>query len=188
MKRWLAPIAAAAAVLGVVAGVSLAGPPGGLHAGDQPPATAGPAGPMPPYYMTVFQRYAGAQGRITTTAAVFDSATGAVLTTVPVPTVPEDIADACLSGTCAGQLPDGARKRGNMISDTLSEAVSEMRGDLQAMPDSYPPGEPLTVRILALIDEMDAVQHEIDDRAAADLDAIDRQYQRDDMGGRRPPV
>jgi len=42
---------------------------------------------MPPYYVTVYQRYVGRQGRITTTAAVHDSATGAQLTTVPVPTL-----------------------------------------------------------------------------------------------------
>jgi hypothetical protein len=64
-----------------------------------------------------------------------------------------------------------------MISDTLSEAAAEMRGELTAMPDSYPPGEPLTVRILALIEQMDAVRQELEDRAAAELAAINQQDQ-----------
>jgi hypothetical protein len=75
-----------------------------------------------------------------------------------------------------------------MISDTLSEAAAEMRGDLQEMPDSYPPGEPLTERIVALIAEMEAVQQEVEDRAAADLAALDRQYQQGGMGDRQPPA
>ena len=75
-----------------------------------------------------------------------------------------------------------------MISDTLSEAAAELRGDLQKMPDSYPPGNPLTARIVALIAEMDAVQREIEARAAADLAAVDRQYQLDEMSDRQPPA
>jgi hypothetical protein len=74
-----------------------------------------------------------------------------------------------------------------MISDTLSEAVAEMRGNLRNMPDSYPPGEPLTARIVALADEMDAVRRELEDRAAADLAAVDRQYQLGEMGDQQPP-
>lgn len=75
-----------------------------------------------------------------------------------------------------------------MISDTLSEAAAEMRGDLQKMPDSYPPGEPLTARIVALIAEMDAVQREIEAQAETDLAAADRQYQADEVGDRQPPA
>src|SRR5271169_3326551 len=67
--RWLAPAAAAAAVLCVVAGVSFVGPQGGARPGGLAPI-AGLLGPLPPYYVTVFQRYVGRQGRITTTAAV----------------------------------------------------------------------------------------------------------------------
>jgi hypothetical protein len=84
--RWLAPAAAAAAVLCVVAGVSFVGPQGGARPGGPAPI-AGLAGPLPPYYVTLFQRYVGRQGRITTTAAVHDAATGALLTSVPVPTL-----------------------------------------------------------------------------------------------------
>ncbi len=74
-----------------------------------------------------------------------------------------------------------------MTSDTLSEAVAEMRGDVQKMPDSYPPGDPLTVRIVALIEEMDAVRREVEDHAAAELVADDRRL-KDRMGDQRPPV
>jgi len=74
-----------------------------------------------------------------------------------------------------------------MISDTLSEAVAEMRRDLEEMPDSYPPGDPLTARIVALTEEMDAIQHELEDRAAADLAAIDRQYELAEDSDREPP-
>jgi hypothetical protein len=87
MRRWLAPVAATVAVLGVIAGVSLAGPQGGQYAAGRPAAVAGLAGPRPPYYVTVFQRYAGAHGQIITIAAVHDSATGAALTTVRIPTL-----------------------------------------------------------------------------------------------------
>ncbi len=75
-----------------------------------------------------------------------------------------------------------------MISDTLSEAVAEMRGDLAKMPDSYPPGDPLTTRIVALVEEMDAVQHAIEDRAEVDLAEVDRQYQRGEDVDREPPL
>jgi hypothetical protein len=75
--RWLAPVAAMVAVIGVVAGVSLAGRPAG-----QSPAATGP-GAIPPYYVTL----TGAmdQQEPVITAAVRDSVTGAMLTTVNVP-------------------------------------------------------------------------------------------------------
>ena len=63
-----------------------------------------------------------------------------------------------------------------MISDTLSEAVAEMRRDLETMPDSYPPEEPLTARIVALVEQMHAVQQELEDRAAAELAAEDQDF------------
>jgi hypothetical protein len=86
LVRWLAPAAAAATVLIVVAGFALIGPQAGLRAGGQPAAIPGLTGPMPPYYVTVFQRYTGPRGgRVTTTAAVHDSATGAQLSSVAVP-------------------------------------------------------------------------------------------------------
>lgn len=83
--RWLAPAAAVAAVLGVIAGVSVIGrPPGGV-----PPTAPEEQGPMPRYYVTVWQTYAGSGNGhvIPTYAVVHDSATGAALATVRVPTL-----------------------------------------------------------------------------------------------------
>src|SRR5260370_27762476 len=82
--RWLAPVAAVAAVLGVIAGVSVLGRPGG-----QVPPALGTQGPMPRFYVTAWQTYAGSNNgrQIPTFAVVHDSATGAALATVPVPTL-----------------------------------------------------------------------------------------------------
>jgi hypothetical protein len=88
--RWLAPVAAVAAVIGVVAGVSLASRSQGHRSAPvQSPIPPEPAGPMPSYYVTAWQTYAGSDNgtRIPTFAVVHDSATGAVLATVRVPTV-----------------------------------------------------------------------------------------------------
>ena len=88
--RWLAPVTAVAAVLGVVAGVSLASRSQGHRPAPlQSPIPPEPAGPMPPYYVTAWQTYAGSNNgrQIPTFAVVHDSATGAVLTTVRVPTL-----------------------------------------------------------------------------------------------------
>ena len=83
--RWLAPVAAVAAVLGVIAGVAVAGRP----AGGVPPASPEKQGLMPRYYVTVWQTYAGSgDGHVIPTyAVVHDSATGAALATVRVPTL-----------------------------------------------------------------------------------------------------
>jgi hypothetical protein len=88
--RWLAPVAAVAAVAGVVTAVSLAGRSQGHQpAPVQSPIPPEPAGPMPRYYVTAWQTYAGSDNgrQIPTFAVVHDSATGAVLATVRVPTV-----------------------------------------------------------------------------------------------------
>jgi hypothetical protein len=86
--RWLAPVAAVVAVLGVVTGVSLASRSQGPQPASQRPVIPlEPAGPMPPYYVTAFQAYVDNGSRVATTAAVHDSATGATLTTVPIPTL-----------------------------------------------------------------------------------------------------
>ena len=83
--RWLAPVAAVAAVLGVIASVSLIGRP----AGGVPPSAPEEQGPMPRYYVTVWQTYAGSgNGQVIPTyAVVHDSASGAALATVRVPTL-----------------------------------------------------------------------------------------------------
>jgi hypothetical protein len=88
--RWLAPVTAVAAVIGVVAGVSLADRSQGHRPAPlQSPIPPEPVGPMPRYYVTAWQTYAGSDNgrQIPTFAVVHDSATGAVLATVRVPTV-----------------------------------------------------------------------------------------------------
>ncbi len=90
LAPWLAPVAAAAAVTGLIAGVSLAGhTPQRMSAlANRPSAqpTALPPGPpapdvMPSYYVVVQE----AANDKSTTATVRASRTGAVLTTVPLP-------------------------------------------------------------------------------------------------------
>jgi hypothetical protein len=84
--RWLAPVAAVAAVVGVIVGVSVASRPQGHQSANVPTLSGpGPAGPMPRYYVVAFQTYTGSH--IVTTAAVHDSATGALLATVHLPTL-----------------------------------------------------------------------------------------------------
>ena len=78
--RWLAPVAAVAAVLGVIAGVSVLGRPAG-----RVPPFPGTQGPMPRFYVTAWQAFVAS--RVVTKAVVHDSATGAALATVAVPTL-----------------------------------------------------------------------------------------------------
>ncbi|HEY2078222.1 MAG TPA: hypothetical protein VGH53_17975 [Streptosporangiaceae bacterium] len=86
--RWLAPATAAVAVIGVIVGVSLSG-----QRAQRPAATqVGPAGGtaprgMPPYYVTVFDTFAGGRNSPISKAVVHDSATGAALASVRVPIV-----------------------------------------------------------------------------------------------------
>lgn len=83
---WLAPVAAVVAVIGVVAGVSLAGR--GSSELPAPAISPEPAGTMPRYYVNVYQTYVGPSPlHAVTLAVVHDSATGAVLATVHVPTL-----------------------------------------------------------------------------------------------------
>jgi hypothetical protein len=90
--HWLAPVAAAAAIVGVIVGVSLAGQhaqrASALRTGGGATTTPVPPGPgMPQYYATVFQTYAGGGGNLLTKAEVLDSATGAELRSLTVPTL-----------------------------------------------------------------------------------------------------
>ncbi|HEV8223496.1 MAG TPA: hypothetical protein VGQ05_24800 [Streptosporangiaceae bacterium] len=71
MRRWLAPVAAAAAVAVVIAGVTLAVP----TAGHNPVTGPGPIAGVPPYYLTLDQPSKG----LVATAVLRSSATGAVL-------------------------------------------------------------------------------------------------------------
>jgi hypothetical protein len=78
--RWLAPVAAMAAVIGIIAGVSLAG----RSAGSRPPSTALPAG-TPKYYVTLRITVRVVHARAvpgSVTAIVRSSATGAALASV----------------------------------------------------------------------------------------------------------
>jgi hypothetical protein len=95
--RWLAPVAAVAAVLAVIAGVSVIGRPGGRV--SPPP---GVQGPMPPFYVTAYQTYAGGNKGPYTYAVVHNSATGAALATVPMPTLTAQGGSGGLSITAAG--------------------------------------------------------------------------------------
>ncbi|MGO8958306.1 MAG: hypothetical protein ACLQFR_13185 [Streptosporangiaceae bacterium] len=70
--RWLAPVTAMAAVIGIIAGVSLAG----QSAGNRPPSTALPPG-TPKYYVTLTAVIPGG-----VTATVRQSATGAAVGSV----------------------------------------------------------------------------------------------------------
>jgi hypothetical protein len=89
--RWLAPVAAVAAVVGVITGVSVASQPAGQGHNELPtsqPATSPePAGTMPPYYVTAYQSFGAGNREPATFAAVHDSATGATLATVQMPTL-----------------------------------------------------------------------------------------------------
>lgn len=77
--RWLAPVAAMAAVISVIAGVSLAGRSAGpTHPPSQSMAPA--PGTMPPYYVTIQETFT----RVST-AIVRDSETGAALVSVRLP-------------------------------------------------------------------------------------------------------
>jgi hypothetical protein len=91
VARWLAPVAAVAAVIGVITGVSVASQPASQQpsAGQQAvPAIAQPTGPMPRYYVTAFQTFGGGgDGEPATFAVVHDSVTGAALATVRLPTL-----------------------------------------------------------------------------------------------------
>jgi hypothetical protein len=118
--RWLAPAAAVAAVIGVIAGVSVVGPTAGRQppAGEHPaPVIAQPTGPMPRYYVTAFQTFSGgSNGEPATFAVVHASATGAALVTVRVPTLSSHGGTGGLRITAAGddrtfiitQQPDSA--------------------------------------------------------------------------------
>jgi hypothetical protein len=74
--RWLAPVAAVAAVLGVITGVTL------VSHSEPRQSADGPRG-MPPYYVIIQNGHVGLAGTVT----VRDSATGRVLTTMRLPAI-----------------------------------------------------------------------------------------------------
>jgi hypothetical protein len=90
--RWLAPVAAVAAVIAVVAGVSVASRSPGHRSASVPSLSLSePVGPMPRYYVVAFQAFVGSH--VVIVAAVRDSATGALLTEVTLPTPADDRGD-----------------------------------------------------------------------------------------------
>jgi hypothetical protein len=99
--RWLAPVAAAVAVAGVVAGVLVARQQFSLSFSAQGRAGVAASG-MPRYYVTVFQTYADGGRRILTKAVVHNSRTGTALSSVAVPTLMTGGASNSLNITAAG--------------------------------------------------------------------------------------
>jgi hypothetical protein len=78
LARWLAPAAAAVAVIGVITSVSLVGGPA-----RRPPADR--EGRMPPYYVLVQESFAGSTGGFLDRAVVRDSVTGRALASIRLP-------------------------------------------------------------------------------------------------------
>jgi hypothetical protein len=97
--RWLAPVTAVTAVIGIITGVSLAG-----RSAAQPPASLLAPGQMPAYYVTLAMGDSprGPSYPYVTTAFVRDSATGAVLAALPVPTLTTSNSTQSPSITAAG--------------------------------------------------------------------------------------
>jgi hypothetical protein len=97
--RWLAPVTAVAAVIGIITGVSLAG-----RSAAQLPASLLAPGQMPAYYVTLAMGDSprGPSNPNVTTAFVRDSATGDALATVPVPTLTTSNGTQSPSITAAG--------------------------------------------------------------------------------------
>jgi hypothetical protein len=96
--RWLAPVAAVAAVIGVIVGVSVASQPVGRQLQGEQPAVPEPTGTMPPFYVTLAATYP----QNAPFAYVRDSATGAVLTRVHLPVLVTSNGSASPSITAAG--------------------------------------------------------------------------------------
>ncbi len=89
-RRWLVPLAAAVAVIIVIgivtAGSGLTGRPS-APTGPTAPMTGRAAASLPRYYVVAFQRYIDDGRTIATYAAVHETATGATLASVRVPTL-----------------------------------------------------------------------------------------------------
>jgi hypothetical protein len=110
VMRWLAPAAAAIAVTGVVAGVSVASHQATT---SRPSAALG----MPRYYMTVSQTDPGRRKKISTDAVVHDSATGAALASVRIPTL------MSAGGVAYDGISGAADDRTFLIYETLAPST-----------------------------------------------------------------
>lgn len=122
--RWLAPVAAATAVAGLIVGVSVAGQhaqlPSASRTGGGATTTPVPPGPgMPRYYATVFQTYAGGGGNPITRAEVLNSATGAELKLLTVPTL------FTQGGASGADITAAANDRTFVIYETATVSASD---------------------------------------------------------------
>jgi hypothetical protein len=147
--RWVAPITAMAAVIGVVAGVSVAGRPASRGPLSEPATSPEPAGTMPRYYVTAFQTFAGgSNGEPVTFAAVHDSATGATLVTVPLPTL-----TGYQGGTMGPSITAAGDDRTFVVTETAQvKAGTATRTIRTTMPPTkrFPHGRTITSHVPAM--------------------------------------
>src|SRR5215469_1481037 len=119
-SRWLAPAAAAVAVIGVITSVSLVSGPA------RPPAAG--EGRVPPYYVVVQESFAGSTGGFLDKAVIRDSATGRALASIPLP----GDAPVTISGAADGRtfvITDGHQKnlyRMRLAADGRSARLSRL--------------------------------------------------------------
>jgi hypothetical protein len=121
--RWLAPVAAAVAVMAVVAGATLAGHTVAPQPASRPPARAG----MPAYYVTVDQQSVRGP-RFTETANVYDTVTGRLLHSVPVPYTANFAGNDWISAAANGRefvisSPDSALHLLSLAADGRPEGL-----------------------------------------------------------------
>jgi len=136
--RWLAPVAAVAAVVGVVAGVSLASrSQGHRSASVLSPGQPEPVGPMPPYYVTLAETYP----QNAPWAFVRDSATGAVLTSVHLPALVTNYGSSSPSITAGDDLTYIITVSG---SETVGKTTRTSTFKMPATP-RYPHGRTVTL-------------------------------------------
>ncbi len=136
LVRWLAPVAAVAAVLGVIVGVSLAGG----SAGRQPASGGAPAG-MPPHYVTLGESDSPQGASVT--AVVHDSVTGQALTSVDVPTLKS------AGGPESPTITAAADNRTFVITETGEVAVGSATKKIK-VPDGRHHGS-ITIRVPAQV-------------------------------------
>jgi hypothetical protein len=142
--RWLAPVAAMAAVISVITGVSLAGPPGGQRpANQQPPIGPEPVGTPPPYYVTIAVSYP--QNAVT--AFVRDSATGTALSSVHLPGLVTDEGSESPSITAGDDRTFLITERGQ---ETVGKATKTVTTKFPPTP-RFPHGRSVTSHVPAKV-------------------------------------
>jgi hypothetical protein len=113
-RRWLAPVAAMAAVAAVISAVTLAG-----NSVDHRPAQAGAPPGMPPYYVALHELISQGK-RVVIDVTVRSSASGAVLTSKVIPT--PDLYDP------SKPLLSGTQTSITAAADDLTFAISDQYG------------------------------------------------------------